>query len=110
MSKPSQQSELSGTRTALAFQFLIAETEAASMGPSHIPLPWTQANSPPERFTPRRRTAAPAAFTNVLPETFSLGAGPSGGGVVGGSVVGSPPPLQAVPLSAKAVGAAFVPL
>src|SRR4051794_41727222 len=77
---PSQHSSLSGTRTARIFQVRIAAIDAWSIGPSQKPLPWMQANSPPERFTPYSLTVAPVdLLTSLLPETFSAGAAPVGG-------------------------------
>src|SRR5437660_508798 len=73
---PSQHSSLSGTRTAWMFQVFIALMEAWSAGPSHMPLPWMQANSPLERFTPSIRYVLPAAVTRWLPDTCNAGAGP----------------------------------
>jgi hypothetical protein len=54
--RPSQQSSLSGIRTACTFQAFMASTPAWSVGlPSHMPLPCTQANSPLDRLTPSSR-------------------------------------------------------
>src|SRR6185437_5247675 len=64
---PSQHCSLSGTRTTLTFQPLIAAIEAASCGPSKMPQPWMQAYSVPERLTPSRRTGRPVPSTNWLP-------------------------------------------
>src|SRR5262245_34746170 len=67
----------------------MAVTEAWSIGPSHIPLPWMQANSPPDRLTPRRRYVVEVPLrTSRLPETCSAGAVPGGGDVVVVVVVG----------------------
>ena len=52
---PSQHSSFRGTRTARTFQDRMAVTEAWSIGPFHMPLPWMQANSPPDRLTPSSR-------------------------------------------------------
>src|SRR5579884_893000 len=41
-----------------------------------MPLPWMQANSPLDRFTPSSRYVLPAAVTMWLPETCRAGAGP----------------------------------
>src|SRR2546423_6097117 len=79
-------------RTTWMFQVFIASIEAWSTGPpSHIPLPWTQANSPLERLTPSRRYVAPVEVTRWLPETCRAGADEGGGGlddVVDGVVEG----------------------
>ncbi len=107
-------------------QFFIAVMDAWSLGPSKIPLPWTHAYSVPERSTPCSTTVCPLALTSLLPDTCSCGAGPLAvlvgdgvgvgvgedeGEVVGVGVgVGPVPPLQAMPLRVKAVGAALVPL
>src|SRR5579884_273453 len=40
-----------------------------------MPLPWMQANSPLDRFTPSSRYVLPAAVTMWLPETCRAGAG-----------------------------------
>src|SRR5689334_7058539 len=94
-------------RTEWMFQVFIASMEAWSTGPSHMPLPWTQANSPPEWFTPRSRYVAPLAVTRWLPETCSAGAVPYVGVTVGvgvgeGSVVTVP--SQTTPLTVKVAG------
>src|SRR3984893_343093 len=77
----SQQSSLSGTRTALMCQLAIAATEAASFGPSKMPQPWMQAYSVPERSTPSKRIGGPAPFNSRFPDTRS--ARPVGGGGAG---------------------------
>ncbi len=66
---PSQQSSLSGMRTALACQEVMAATDAWSEGPSKNPYPWIQAYSVPERSTPRSCTGWPDPFTSWLPAT-----------------------------------------
>ena len=63
---PSQHSSLSGTRTVRTFHVRMAEIDVASIGPSHIPLPWMHANSPPERFTPSSRYAVPDGVSSLL--------------------------------------------
>src|SRR4051812_8720019 len=70
------------------FQVFIALIDAWSIGPFHMPLPWMQANSPPERLTPSSRYVAPDEVTRWLPDTCNAGALPGGvvGGVVGGAV------------------------
>src|SRR3977135_541254 len=87
----SQQSSLSGTRTALMCQLAIAATEPASLGPSKMPQPWIHAYSVPERLTPSKRTGCPAALSNRLPDTRSAkpvaGVG-AGVGVGEGETVG----------------------
>jgi hypothetical protein len=60
---PSQQSSLSGMRTASVCQPAIAAMLAASLGPSKIAFPLTHMNSVPERDTPSSRSGAPAAST-----------------------------------------------
>src|SRR5205823_1372264 len=45
---PSQQSSLSGTRTLFTCHAAMAAIDAASLGPSKMPWPWTQAYSVPE--------------------------------------------------------------
>src|SRR3981081_3843612 len=77
----SQQSSLSGTRTALMCQLAIAATEPASFGPSKMPQPVMQAYSVPGRSTPSKRIGCPAALSRRLPETRS--ARPVGGGGAG---------------------------
>src|SRR5437588_12433089 len=72
---PSQQSSFSGRRTALIRQDAIAVTLLASLGPSKMPHPCTQAYSVPARFTPSRRTGAPLLSTNRLAETRRAGPG-----------------------------------
>src|SRR5258705_412216 len=84
---PSQDCSLRGTRTVRIFQVRIALMDVWSIGPSQMPLPWMQANSPPERFTPSSRYAAPEDVRIRLPDTCSAGAAPDGGGVVTGGVV-----------------------
>src|SRR6185295_11621279 len=72
--RPSQQSSLSGIRTAWMFQAFIASMPACADGaPSHMPLPCTQANSPLDRLTPSSRYVFPAAVTSLLPETCRAG-------------------------------------
>src|SRR5438445_11230185 len=89
---PSQQSSLSGTRTAFTpCQEAMAATEASSEGPSKGPKPWTQAYSVPERLTPWSWRVEPAASTRRLPATWTARApgGFVGVGVgVGAGVVG----------------------
>src|SRR3982751_2421262 len=80
---PSQHSSFSGTRTARIFQLRMALIEDWSIGPSQKPLPWMQANSPPERLTPCSVTVCPDRLTSLLPETLRAGAAPVGGPVVG---------------------------
>src|SRR5689334_6491477 len=98
-------------RTAWMFQVFIASTDAWSTGPlSHMPLPCTQENSPPERLTPSSRYGLPLSVTILLPETCSAGAGPLAGGVlvvvVVVVVVVGGVPVHAAPLTAKSVGLA----
>jgi hypothetical protein len=116
-------------------QEVIAETEVWSTGPSKSPVPWTQANSAPERSTPWSVTVCPEASTSLLPETCSAGAAP---GVPVGLDEGLPLGLglpvgvglgfglaladgdadglgdalgpQAAPFTVNEVGAAFAPL
>src|SRR5690348_12144761 len=132
---PSQHCSLSGIRTVRTFHERIAVTDAWSIGPSQIPLPWIQANSPPERFTPSSRYAAPDAVSSLLPDTCSAGAAPVGGGDVGGGDVGggdvgggdvgggdvvldgetvgdvdTVEPVQATPFSEKLAGLPLVPV
>src|SRR5690348_14882816 len=103
-------------RTVWTFQVFIASTVAWSAGPSHMPLPWMQANSPLDRLTPSSRYAAPVEVTRWLPETCSAGAGVGGGVLVGGVVVGvvggvvGPDPPHITPLTVNAVGAALASL
>src|SRR3954469_22608233 len=73
---PSQHCSFSGTRTVWTFQVFIALIEAWSIGPFHMPLPWMQANSPPERLTPSSRYVAPDEVTRRLPDTCNAGAAP----------------------------------
>src|SRR3954447_6138163 len=56
---PSQQSSLSGTRTALMPQDLIVVTRAWSWGPSKKPQPWEQAYSVPALLTACRTGRVP---------------------------------------------------
>src|ERR1700733_7103276 len=102
--------------------------DAWSLGPSKIPLPGPHACPVPERSTPCSTTVCPLALTSLLPDTCSCGAGPLAVlvgdgvgvgvgedegevvGVGGGGGVGPVPPLHAMPLRVKAVGAALVPL
>src|SRR5215471_4464290 len=75
----SQQSELSGTRTALApLQLAIAAVAVSSTGPSKtlvgvdVGLPCgMQEYSPPERFTPHSTTGLLLASMSWLPDTWS---------------------------------------
>ena len=61
---PSQQSSLSGIRTALICQAIIAWMAASvSVGPSQIPQPSAQAYSAPDRFTPVSLTISPFWLT-----------------------------------------------
>src|SRR5262245_27422458 len=98
--RPSQHSSLSGIRTALIFHDAMASIAASSTGPSQTPYPCTHMNSPPDRFTPRRRTVVPLVSTSLLPETCSAGAGPVDPPPP--PPPPSPPPLppQVVPLTA----------
>src|SRR5215470_379285 len=88
-----------------------------------MPLPWMQANSPPDRLTPSSRYVAPAAVTILLPETCSAGALPFGGGLVGGGLVGGglvgggvvgggvvTAPVQVTPLSMNDAGFGLLPV
>src|SRR3989442_362222 len=69
---PSQQSSLSGTRTAFTpCQAAMAATEASSEGPSKGPMPCTQAYSVPERLTPWSWRVDPDPSTRRLPETWT---------------------------------------
>src|SRR5438067_4432585 len=72
---PSQQSSLSGRRTVLIRQDAIALTLPASLGPSKMLHPCTQAYSVPARFTPSRRTCERLLSTNRFPEIRRAGAG-----------------------------------
>src|SRR5689334_12886543 len=121
---PSQHCSLSGTRTVRTFHARIAVTDAWSIGPSQMPLPWMQANSPPERLTPSRRYAVPDEVSSLLPETCRAGAAPPvgggdvgggdvGGGEVGGGEVGggvTTEPVHATLFSEKSAGLPLVPL
>ena len=93
---PSQQSSLSGTRTAFACQRAIARTEAAVAGPSKMPWPWTQAYSVPERLTPWKTTTRPRASSRRLPSTWRPLAGWAGrarrAAWLGVVLAGAPPP------------------
>ena len=61
---PSQQSSLSGIRTALTCQDTMARMAASvSVGPSQIPQPSAQAYSAPERLTPVSLMIAPCRST-----------------------------------------------
>src|SRR5579864_8784985 len=64
---PSQQSSLSGTRTAMMCQDAMTAMEAASLGPSKNALPSVHSYSVPERLTPRRRIGCPEPLTKWLP-------------------------------------------
>ena len=66
---PSQQSSFSGIRTALTCHDAMALIEAALLGPSKTPQPWTHAYSEPERLTPWKRTRRPFASRRRLPTT-----------------------------------------
>src|SRR5262245_17143859 len=63
-------------RTARTFHTFIALIVVWSVGASHMPRPWMQANSPLDRLTPSRRYVAPLAVTTWLPATCSAGAAP----------------------------------
>jgi hypothetical protein len=53
-----------------------------------MPLPWAQANSVPERFTPCGTTCLPVESTSLFPATCSLGGAVSPpGGVVESAAV-----------------------
>src|SRR5438270_323456 len=71
-----QQASLSGIRTALLPQLLIAVIAAWSISPSKKPLPCTHEYSPPDRLTPHSVTCLPLASSSLLPDTCSCGAGP----------------------------------
>src|SRR5689334_17388394 len=118
---PSQHCSLSGTRTVRTFHERIAVTDAWSIGPSQMPLPWMQANSPPERLTPSRRYAVPDEVSSLLPDTCRAGAEPpEGGGDVGGGDVGGRDdvgggvvvvePVHATLFNEKFVGLPLVPV
>src|SRR5690242_20631032 len=63
-------------RTAWTFHVFIASIVDWSVGASHMPRPWMQANSPLDRLTPSMRYVTPAAVTSWLPDTCSAGAAP----------------------------------
>src|SRR5215467_1692218 len=60
----------------------MAATDAWPIGPSQTPPNWTQAYSPPDRFTPRRMIRWPAVSTSALPDTCSGGAAPENAVIV----------------------------
>src|SRR5690348_13365313 len=57
-------------RTVLTYHERTSCTEAASLGPSKMPQPPTQAYSVPERLTPSNLTAFPRPSTRVFPDTL----------------------------------------
>src|SRR6478672_3719511 len=83
---PSQQCSLRLTLTAVTCQAVIAATDAASDGPSKMPVPSTQAYCVPVRFTPSNRTGRPVPSTSRLPETRTDSAAAGPGEVAGAAV------------------------
>src|SRR5690348_12047426 len=72
--RPSQQSSLSGIRTAVMCQAASAAKDGSSAGPPQEPEHCTHMNAPPDGFAPRGRTVVAAASTRWVHDTCGVGA------------------------------------